>query len=157
MKNKIKQLIKESNLSWEDKMEAELLLDKASRTEKNQKDRFKLDYLKELYKEVSDPDQKEALLEAIEEWEWKIRKTDIILEGKCFSDYTPMIFGDLLKKFGEVEESCGKIILKPNDPSLLDREIKIFEDDGMGYSPKGFNEVFDGYLGDDKNIHLWTT
>ena len=51
----------------------------------------------------------------------------------------------------------GKVVFTPQDHNILEREIKHAEDDGSGYAPKGFQEVFTSYQDKgDLNIYLWT-
>lgn len=104
-------------------------------------------------------------MEAIKEYKLKVRKNDCVLNTNYFQpfdDYTPITFekllGSLCKEGTKIETTeDGKIIFTPHDPDILEREIKHAEDDGGGYAPKGFQEVFTSYQDrEDKNIYLWT-
>lgn len=167
----IKDLIKKSELSVNDKIDAEILLDRAFMSEENQETREMIETLGKLYKDLGDenkfkdqeylaPRYKDLLLKVMGEYKLRVRKNDSLLNTEYFQpfdDYTPITFGKLLKSLGGKVEKTedGKIILTPDDPDILDRYIKIAEDDGGGYAPNGFQDVFSGYQGDDNNIYLW--
>lgn len=166
----IKDLIKKSELSVNDKIDAEILLDRAFMSEENQETREIIKTLEELYNDLGNndiftnqeylaPRYKDLLLKVIDEYKLRIRKNDSLFNTKYFQpfdDYTPITVEKLLKSFGKVEKTeDGKVILTPEDPELLDRLIKIAKDDGMGYAPEGFQDVFSGYQGDDNNVYLW--
>lgn len=167
----IKELIKKSGLSVSDKINAEILLDRAFMSEENQGTREIINTLEELYKDLGDkntftnqeylaPIYKDLLLRVINEYKLRVKKNDSLLNTEYFQpfdDYTPITFGKLLRSLGTKIEKTedGKIIFTPEDPDVLDRHIKIAEDDGGGYAPNGFQEVFSGYQGDDNNIYLW--
>lgn len=175
-KKLIKNLIEKSDLSTGDKIDAEILLDRAFLSEENQKTREIIKTLEELYKDLGDKDEftnqeylapiyKELLLKVINEYKLKVRKNDCVLNTNYFQpfdDYTPITFekllGSLCKEGTKIETTeDGKIIFTPHDPDILEREIKHAEDDGGGYAPKGFQEVFTSYQDrEDKNIYLWT-
>ena len=162
---KIKNLIQESNLSAREKFEAEVLLDKATSLEENQSFKEFLEVLENLYKDLGNknifldqdflaPRYKRALLELMDDLKLRIRKKDYTLNTKffqLFDNQSPITFRKLLKCLG-VTNSGGKFEV-PEE--ILDKKIKVAEDDGMGYSPKGFSEVFSGYLGNDGDIYLW--
>ena len=170
-KKLIKNLIEKSDLSTGDKIDAEILLDRAFLSEENQKTREIIKTLEELYKDLGDKDEftnqeylapiyKELLLKVINEYKLKVRKNDYLLNTEYFQpfdDYTPITFENLLRSLGtNVEKSEeGRRIVTPEDPDILDRHLKIAKDDGMGYAPDGFEDVFSGYQGDDNNIYLW--
>ena len=171
----IKKLIKESNLPWRDRYEAEILLEQALRSKENQETREIIEVLEDLYKDLKDPEiftseylaprYQDVVMEAIKEYKLKVRKNDCVLNTNYFQpfdDYTPITFekllGSLCKEGTKIETTeDGKIIFIPHDPDILEREIKHAEDDGGGYAPKGFQEVFTSYQDrEDKNIYLWT-
>ena len=170
-KKLIKNLIEKSNLSAGDKIDAEILLDRAFLSEENQKTREIIKTLEELYKDLGDKDEftnqeylapiyKELLLKVINEYKLKVRKNDYLLNTEYFQpfdDYTPITFEKLLRSLGTKVEKTedGKIVFTPEDPDILDRHLKIAKDDGCGYAPDGFEDVFSGYQGDDNNIYLW--
>ena len=174
MKNKIKQLIKESNLSWKDKMEAEILFDQALRSKETQEIREIIDVLEDLYKDLGNSNlftseylsskYQDVVIKSINEFKLRVRKNDCILNTNYFQpfdDYTPITFkeflGSLSKEGTKIEMNDGKIIFTPQDQNILEREIKHAEDDGCGYAPKGFQEVFTSYQDkEDLNIYLWT-
>lgn len=167
----IKDLIKKSGLSISDKVDAEILLDRAFMSEENQGTREIIETLEKLYEDLGDKDTftnqeylapiyKDLLLKVINEYKLKVRKNDYLLNTEYFQpfdDYTPITFGKLLGSLGTNIEKTedGKIILTPDDPNILDRLIKIAKEDGMGYASEGFQDVFSGYQGDDNNIYLW--
>lgn len=170
-KKLIKNLIEKSDLSAGDKIDAEILLDRAFLSEENQKTREIIKTLEELYKDLGDknefknqeylaPIYKELLLKVINEYKLKVRKNDYLLNTEYFQpfdDYTPITFEKLLRSLGTKVEKTedGRIIFTPEDPDILDRHLKIAKDDGCGYAPDGFEDVFSGYQGDDNNIYLW--
>lgn len=170
-KKLIKNLIEKSDLSAGDKIDAEILLDRAFLSEENQKTREIIKTLEELYKDLGDKDEftnqeylapiyKELLLKVINEYKLKVRKNDYLLNTEYFQpfdDYTPITFEKLLRSLGTKVEKTedGRIIFTPEDPDILDRHLKIAKDDGFGYAPDGFEDVFSGYQGDDNNIYLW--
>lgn len=170
-KKLIKNLIEKSDLSAGDKIDAEILLDRAFLSEENQKTREIIKTLEELYKDLGDKDEftnqeylapiyKELLLKVINEYKLKVRKNDYLLNTEYFQpfdDYTPITFEKLLRSLGTKVEKTedGRIIFTPEDPDILDRHLKIAKDDGCGYAPDGFEDVFSGYQGDDNNIYLW--
>ena len=170
-KKLIKNLIEKSDLSAGDKIDAEILLDRAFLSEENQKTREIIKTLEELYKDLGDKDKftnqeylapiyKELLLKVINEYKLKVRKNDYLLNTEYFQpfdDYTPITFEKLLRSLGTKVEKTedGRIIFTPKDPDILDRHLKIAKDDGCGYAPDGFEDVFSGYQGDDNNIYLW--
>lgn len=170
-KKLIKNLIEKSDLSAGDKIDAEILLDRAFLSEENQKTREIIKTLEELYKDLGDKDEftnqeylapiyKELLLKVINEYKLKVRKNDYLLNTEYFQpfdDYTPITFEKLLRSLGTKVEKTedGRIIFTPKDPDILDRHLKIAKDDGCGYAPDGFEDVFSGYQGDDNNIYLW--
>ena len=170
-KKLIKNLIEKSDLSAGDKIDAEILLDRAFLSEENQKTREIIKTLEELYKDLGDKDEftnqeylapiyKELLLKVINEYKLKVRKNDYLLNTEYFQpfdDYTPITFEKLLRSLGTKVEKTedGRIIFTPEDPDILDRHVKIAKDDGCGYAPDGFEDVFSGYQGDDNNIYLW--
>ena len=170
-KKLIKNLIEKSDLSAGDKIDAEILLDRAFLSEENQKTREIIKTLEELYKDHGDkneftnqeylaPIYKELLLKVINEYKLKVRKNDYLLNTEYFQpfdDYTPITFEKLLRSLGTKVEKTedGRIIFTPEDPDILDRHLKIAKDDGCGYAPDGFEDVFSGYQGDDNNIYLW--
>ena len=170
-KRLIKNLIEKSDLSAGDKIDAEILLDRAFLSEENQKTREIIKTLEELYKDLGDKDEftnqeylapiyKELLLKVINEYKLKVRKNDYLLNTEYFQpfdDYTPITFEKLLRSLGTKVEKTedGRIIFTPEDPDILDRHLKIAKDDRMGYAPDGFEDVFSGYQGDDNNIYLW--
>lgn len=170
-KKLIKNLIEKSDLSAGDKIDAEILLDRAFLSEENQKTREIIKTLEELYKDLGDKDEftnqeylapiyKELLLKVINEYKLKVRKSDYLLNTEYFQpfdDYTPITFEKLLRSLGTKVEKTGdgRIIFTPEDPNILDRHIKIAKEDGMGYAQDGFQDVFSGYQGDDNNIYLW--
>lgn len=170
-KKLIKNLIEKSDLSAGDKIDAEILLDRAFLSEENQKTREIIKTLEELYKDLGDKDEftnqeylapiyKELLLKVINEYKLKVRKNDYLLNTEYFQpfdDYTPITFEKLLRSLGTKVEKTedGKIVFTPDDPDILDRHLKIAKDDGCGYAPDGFEDVFSGYQGDDNNIYLW--
>lgn len=170
-KKLIKNLIEKSDLSTGDKIDAEILLDRAFLSEENQKTREIIKTLEELYKDLGDKDEftnqeylapiyKELLLKVINEYKLKVRKNDYLLNTEYFQpfdDYTPITFEKLLRSLGTKVEKTedGKIVFTPDDPDILDRHLKIAKDDGCGYAPDGFEDVFSGYQGDDNNIYLW--
>ena len=170
-KKLIKNLIEKSDLSAGDKIDAEILLDRAFLSEENQKTREIIKTLEELYKDLGDKDEftnqeylapiyKELLLKVINEYKLKVRKNDYLLNTEYFQpfdDYTPITFEKLLRSLGTKVEKTedGRIIFTPEDPDILDRHLKIAKDDGLGYAPDGFEDVFAGYQGDDNNIYLW--
>ena len=170
-KKLIKNLIEKSDLSAGDKIDAEILLDRAFLSEENQKTREIIKTLEELYKDLGDKDKftnqeylapiyKELLLKVINEYKLKVRKNDYLLNTEYFQpfdDYTPITFEKLLRSLGTKVEKTedGRIIFTPEDPDILDRHLKIAKDDGCGYAPDGFEDVFSGYQGDDNNIYLW--
>ena len=99
-------------------------------------------------------------MKVINEYKLKVRKNDYLLNTEYFQpfdDYTPITFEKLLRSLGTKVEKTedGRIIFTPDDPDILDRHLKIAKDDGMGYAPDGFQDVFSGYQGDDNNIYLW--
>lgn len=171
IKKLIKNLIEKSDLSTGDKIDAEILLDRAFLSEENQKTREIIKTLEELYKDLGDKDEftnqeylapiyKELLLKVINEYKLKVRKNDYLLNTEYFQpfdDYTPITFEKLLRSLGTKVEKTedGRIIFTPDDSDILDRHLKIAKDDGMGYAPDGFEDVFSGYQGDDNNIYLW--
>lgn len=171
----IKKLIKESNLPCRDRYEAEILLEQALRSKENQETREIIEVLEDLYKDLKDPEiftseylsprYQDVVMEAIKEYKLKVRKNDYVLNTNYFQpfdDYTPITFeellGSLCKEGTKIETTeDGKIIFTPQDPDILEREIKHAEDDGSGYAPKGFQEVFTSYQDKgDLNIYLWT-
>ena len=170
-KKLIKNLIEKSDLSAGDKIDAKILLDRAFLSEENQKTREIIKTLEELYKDLGDKDEftnqeylapiyKELLLKVINEYKLKVRKNDYLLNTEYFQpfdDYTPITFEKLLRSLGTKVEKTedGRIIFTPEDPDILDRHLKIAKDDGCGYAPDGFEDVFSGYQGDDNNIYLW--
>ena len=170
-KKLIKNLIEKSDLSAGDKIDAEILLDRAFLSEENQKTREIIKTLEELYKDLGDKDEftnqeylapiyKELLLKVINEYKLKVRKNDYLLNTEYFQpfdDYTPITFEKLLRSLGTKVEKTedGRIIFTPEDPDILDRHLKIAKYDGCGYAPKGFEDVFSGYQGEDNNIYLW--
>ena len=170
-KKLIKNLIEKSDLSAGDKIDAEILLDRAFLSEENQKTREIIKTLEELYKDLGDKDEftnqeylapiyKELLLKVINEYKLKVRKNDYLLNTEYFQpfdDYTPITFEKLLRSLGTKVEKTedGRIIFTPEDPDILDRHIKIAKEDGMGYAQDGFQDVFSGYQCDDNNIYLW--
>lgn len=170
-KKLIKNLIEKSDLSAGDKIDAEILLDRAFLSEENQKTREIIKTLEELYKDLGDKDEftnqeylapiyKELLLKVINEYKLKVRKNDYLLNTEYFQpfdDYTPITFEKLLRSLGTKVEKTedGRIIFTPDDSDILDRHLKIAKDDGCGYAPDGFEDVFSGYQGDDNNIYLW--
>lgn len=169
MKNKIKQLIKESNLSWKDKMEAEILFDQALRSKETQEIREIIDILEDLYRDLENSEYlsskyQDVVIKAINEFKLRVRKNDCILNTnyfRPFDDYTPITFkeflGSLSKEGTKIEMNDGKVVFTPQDHNILEREIKHAEDDGSGYAPKGFQEVFTSYQDKgDLNIYLWT-
>lgn len=170
----IRDLIKKSGLSAIDKIDAEILLDRAFLSEENQGTREIIKTLEELYEDLGDKDTftnqeylapiyKDLLLKVINEYKLKVRKNDYLLNTEYFQpfdDYTPITFGKFLgslcKKGMKIEKTeDGKIIFTPEDPDILDRHLKIAKDDSMGYASEGFEEPFSGYQGDDNNIYLW--
>lgn len=167
----IKDLIKKSGLSVSDKIDAEILLDRAFMSEENQKTREIIETLKKLYEDLGDKDiftnqeylapiYKDLLLRVINEYKLKVRNKDYLLNTEYFQpfdDYTPITFGKLLRSLGTKIEKTedGKIIFTPDDPDVLDRHLKIAKEDGMGYALGDFEDVFSGYQGDDNNIYLW--
>lgn len=170
----IKDLIKNSELSISDKIDAEILLDRAFMSKENQGTREIIKTLEELYNDLGDKDTftnqeylapiyKDLLLRVINEYKLRVRKNDYLLNTEYFQpfdDYTPITFekllGSLCKKGTKVEKTeDGKIIFTPDDPDILDRHLKIAKEDGMGYASGGFEDVFSGYQGDDNNIYLW--
>ena len=173
-KNFIKNLIEKSELSVSDKIDAEILLDRAFMSEENQRTREIIKTLEELYKDIGNenkfkdqeylaPRYKDLLLKVTGEYKLRVRKNDSLLNTEYFQpfdDYTPTTFGKLLgslcKKGTKIEKTeDGKVIFTPDDPDILDHHIKIAKDDGCGYAPEGFQDVFSGYQGDDNNIYLW--
>ena len=89
-KKLIKNLIEKSDLSTGDKIDAEILLDRAFLSEENQKTREIIKTLEELYKDLGDKDEftnqeylapiyKELLLKVINEYKLKVRKNDYLL------------------------------------------------------------------------------
>ena len=81
MKNKIKQLIKESNLSWKDKMEAEILFDQALRSKETQEIREIIDILEDLYRDLENSEYlsskyQDVVIKAINEFKLRVRKND---------------------------------------------------------------------------------
>lgn len=164
-KKLIRNLIENSNLGLSDKINAELLLEKSFMSKENQETREIIDVLENLYKDLGNKDifkdqdylaprYKDLILNVIKEYKLKVRKNDSLLNTEYFQpfdDYKPRTLGELLKNIGRKNKK-GEIILSPE---ILDKKVKIGEDDGSGYSPKGFKDVFTGYEGDDGNIYLW--
>lgn len=175
-KRLIKKLIEKSDLSTSDKINAEILLDRAFLSEENQSLRELIDVLEKLYKDLGDKDEfndqeysapryQKALLKVIEDYKSRSRSNDYIINTEYFQpfdDYTPIAFekflGSLCKKGTKIEKTeDGKIVFTPDDPDILERILKHAEDDGCGYAPKGFQEVFTSYQDrGDMNIYLWT-
>lgn len=165
----IRKLIKDSNLSWKDKQDAEILLDLALKSKENQETREIIDVLGELYNDLKDPKiftseylsskYQDVILGVIKDYKLRVRKNDCILD---FPEYMPLKFKELLSglcKTGTTIETTkdGKIVFTPKDSDILEREVKHAEDDGSGYAPKGFQEIFSCYQnGDDMNIYLWS-
>ena len=167
----IKDLIEKSGLSISDKIDAEILLDRAFMSEENQSTREIIETLEKLYEDLGNkniftnqeylaPRYKDLLLKVIGEYKLRVRNNDYLLNTEYFQpfdDYTPITFGKFLGSLCKNVEKTedGKIVLTPEDPDVLDRYIKIAKDDSMGYAPEGFQDVFSGYQGDDNNIYLW--
>ena len=167
-------IIKDNDkLSGIEKFELKLLLDKADRNVKSYDLGSQIECLKELRRTLNDPDifKDESIAEYVSG-----KFTDIInlvmerlsrdkmkidyLDDEffpAFDDYRPITFKRVLESFGELKEVNGEIILKPKDPEILERNIDIHSDDGMGYDGKGPNKVFCAYQDDtgDKQISLW--
>lgn len=163
----IKNLIENSNLSYGEKKEAEHLLERAYMSEENQNLREIISTLTQLYddleKKMNDdylaPRYMDLIQTIISDYKLRVRRKDNLLDTNYFQpfdDYTPISFRDLLNSLGEVKDTeNGKMVFYPKDPEILNGKVKIAEDDGQGYAPKGFNEVFSGYIGEDGNIYLW--
>lgn len=164
-------VINNSDLSYFEKREARRLLDRVFRTNETQNFRDKLEVLKELrdkYEEIKlrycDEEKLNSVLSGIiKDYEARIRRNDALLDDSPgFDDYTPITFekflGSLCKKGTKIEKTeDGKIVFTPDDPDILERILKHAEDDGCGYAPKGFQEVFTSYQDrGDMNIYLWT-
>ena len=89
-KNFIKNLIEKSELSVSDKIDAEILLDRAFMSEENQRTREIIKTLEELYKDIGNenkfkdqeylaPRYKDLLLKVIGEYKLRVRKNDSLL------------------------------------------------------------------------------
>lgn len=164
-KKLINDLIENSNLELLEKFDAKLLLEKAFMSKENQETREIIDVLENLYKDLGDenifkdqdylaPRYKDLILKVIKEYKLKVRKKDSLLNTEYFQpfdDYKPKTLGELLCNIGKKNKK-GDIILSSK---ILDKKVKIGEDDGSGYSPKGFKDVFACYKGDDGDIYLW--
>ena len=171
----IRKLIRESDLSSDSKIDAELLLEEAISSKENQETREIIDMLEDLYNDLKNPElftseylshqYQRVVMEAIKEYKLRVKKLDCILNSnyiQTFDDYSPITFEKFLlslcKNGTKIEVTKeGKVIFTPNDPDILDKKIKHAQDDGSGYAPKGFEEVFTSYQDPiDGNIYLWT-
>ena len=167
--NNLLNLIKESNnLSREDKIKFEFLLGKMERNSKSYDLAQIIEYLEELIKDLGDPklftDQeylapryKDLLYQILDKIKLEKRKVDIIDDEfiVAFDDYRPITLEKILSSFCKIEKDGDKIILTPKDKDLLSRNVNIYQDDGMGYSPGGYNSVFSAYQDKDDNISMW--
>lgn len=155
-------VINNSDLSYFEKREARRLLDRVFRTNETQNFRDKLEVLKELrdkYEEIKlrycDEEKLNSVLSGIiKDYEARIRRNDALLDDSPgFDDYTPIKFGKVLEKLGGTISEGG--VVKFQDPYIFEKGIKVAQDDSMGYAPKGFFDVFEGYIGEDGDIQLW--
>lgn len=166
---RVRDLVKENKaLTLSEKIELDHILDKAGRNLESYDLGTLINILKELVKDLGDstlfrdqdflaPRYKEAIFKVLEKIEREKRKVDSIDNDyhPAFDDYRPITVGQILASFCKIERDGDKIILTPKDKKLLDRTVKVYRDDGMGYSPEGSNPVFCAYQDDDDNISIW--
>ena len=171
---KILDLVKESDkLSGNEKFELKMLLDKADRNVKSYDLGSQIDCLKELWRTINDPENfrddgvsdyiagkyTEIINLMIKRLSRDKLKLDYLDNEffPAFDDYRPITFRKVLESLGELKEIEGGIIFKPKDSDLLERDIEIRKDSGMGYDPSGPNKVFCSYQEEtgEKSISFW--
>ena len=130
------------NLGGQDKLEALVLLDTASKSIPMREATQIVMALQNLYDDVTCQDHKDALLAAINKY-----KTEIRVSSYGFPEEV-VTLRDFLKSLN--------IPTSGIDEEKLDLKLTVGIDDGMGYTPSGFQEVTDSYLDLDKGeIRLW--
>ena len=167
--NNLLNLIKENdNLSKEDKIKLKFLLDKMERNSRSYDVGQIIKYLEGLIKDLGNPElftdqeflaprYKDLLYLVLDKIKLEKRKLDILDDEffVAFDDYRPITLEKILSSFCKIEKDGDKIILTPKDKDLLSRNVNIYQDDGMGYSPGGYNSVFSAYQDKDDNISMW--
>lgn len=140
---KIKNEIKNSeNLDWSSKMEALFLLDEASRAVPMRKATEVIITLSDLYQEVTREDYKSALSDAIKKYKTEVR----ILSWDTRE--TPETVKDLLEAL--------KIPTSEIPQEVLGLGVVVGMDDGMGYTPAGFQDVIDSYVDHENGVlRIW--
>lgn len=140
---RIKREIQNSeNLDGLSKLKALILLDEATRALPIKEGIEVIRILENLYQEVVDQEYKDALLIVIKKYRSEIHsKSYNTIEG-------PRTLRDLFKSLGistsEVEEE------------LLDLKLVVGVDDGMGYTPRGYQDVIDVYPNHDEgSLNIW--
>ena len=171
---KVLDLVKESDkLSGKEKFELEMLLDKADRSVKSYDLGSQINCLKDLRRTLNDPDNfaddgifdyiagryTEILNLAIERFSRDKLALDYLDDDffPAFDDYRPITFRRVLESLGELKEIDGGIIFKPDDHDLLERNLDVRKDGGMGYSAEGPSGVFCAYQEEtgEKPISFW--
>ena len=151
------------SLTREDKFKLDLILDKASRSLESYDTGTLIVVLEDLIRYLKNNSEAsqgyiDALYIVLDKLKLEKRKTDILDNNffPAFDDFRPITLGNILSSFCTIEKDGDKIILTPVDKNLLDRIVKIYHDDGMGYSPEGSNPVFTAYQEDQNgDISMW--
>lgn len=145
MQSKIKEIIKKSELSGEEKLEALIMLDEAFLDTQNMEYVRVIDFMTKLQAKTTDLYEKECFQKVIDKY-----RREIHWEDSEFAH--PITLGKFLQGISRKGTGETETIQVPKD--LLGKSLKVAIDDGMGYSPGGFNNVIDGYSQDD-DIIIW--
>lgn len=88
------------------------------------------------------------------------RRITVVDKEEMFDDYRPISLRDLLRPLcvqgEEARVENGAVCFTPRDENILEREVNVCEDDGMGYCASGPKKVFCSYQDEESgNINLW--
>lgn len=139
----IKRVIKESdNLDGLSKLDALILLDTASRSIPIKEGLEIVGVLEDLYQNVTNEDYKDALLSVISKYRSEIRSLTYCVPEDSVT----------LRDF--LESLNISTINIPEE--TLDLKLVVGMDDGMGYTPRGFQDVIDTYPDVEKGeLRIW--
>lgn len=137
-----REILGSSDLDPHTKLEAMVLLDEASRTIPLRENLEVIQVLKKLYGEVTGEEYKETLLQVIKKYQKEVR----VLTYGCQEETVTL--SDFLGSLG--------ILTSDIPQEILDLKLVVGVDDGMGYTPNGFQDVIDSYPDkDDGVIRIW--
>lgn len=140
---KIKEeILKSKNLDEHSKVDAVILLDLASLALPLRDATSIIRVLEDLYQEVTEQEHKEVLLTVIKEYKSRILQ----LSYKYPEEY--LTLRQFLKSLN--------IDTSNIDEDKLNLRLSVGIDDGMGYTPNGFQDVISSYLDpENDDIKIW--